>query len=110
VGQRHVSGAPRFAAGECDTKYCGAKRRGTRPPSREPRFYRTYQIGPSMSLTMDNVNIIIYPVEYTKKAYPEQWKGKTELESTKGRVADHDEFSVANMPQAVEKLLNDGVK
>src|SRR5262249_39230670 len=71
---------------------------------------RTYQIGPSMSLTMDNVNIIIYPVEYTKKAYPEQWKGKTELESTKGRVADHVGFSVANLPEPSEKLRTAGVK
>jgi catechol 2,3-dioxygenase-like lactoylglutathione lyase family enzyme len=59
---------------------------------------------------MDNVNIIIYPVEYTKKAYPEQWKGKTELESTKGRVVDHVGFSVANLPEALEKLRKDGVK
>ena len=59
---------------------------------------------------MDNVNIIIYPVEYTKKAYPEHWKGKTELESTKGRVVDHVGFSVANLPEALEKLRKDGVK
>ena len=59
---------------------------------------------------MDNVNIIIYPVEYSKKAHPEHWKGKTEIDSTKGRVVDHVGFSVANLPEALEKLRKDGVK
>jgi catechol 2,3-dioxygenase-like lactoylglutathione lyase family enzyme/predicted enzyme related to lactoylglutathione lyase len=109
-GHLHLFSADPVAAGEWYAKYFGAKRRGTRAPSREPRFYRSYQIGPSMSLTMDNVNIIIYPVEYPKKAYPEHWKGKTEIESTKGRVVDHVGFSVANLPEALEKLRKDGVK
>jgi len=109
-GHLHLFSADPVSAGEWYAKYFGAKRRGTRPPSREPRFYRGYQIGPSMSLTMDNVNIIIYPVEYSKKAHPDHWKGKTELESTKGRVVDHVGFSVANLPEALEKLRKDGVK
>lgn len=109
-GHLHLFSADPVAAGEWYEKYFGAKRRGTRPPSREPRFYREYQIGPSMSLAMDNVNIIIYPIEYPKKAYPDHWKGKTELESTKGRVVDHVGFSVANLPEALEKLRKDGVK
>jgi catechol 2,3-dioxygenase-like lactoylglutathione lyase family enzyme len=109
-GHLHLFSADPVAAGEWYMKYFGAKRRGNRAPSREPRFYREYQIGPSMSLDMDNVNIIIFPVEYTKKAYPEHWKGKTELESTKGRVVDHVGFSVANLPEALEKLRKDGVK
>jgi catechol 2,3-dioxygenase-like lactoylglutathione lyase family enzyme len=109
-GHLHLFSADPVAAGEWYMKYFGAKRRSTSPPSREPRFYRSYQIGPSMSMTMDNVNIIIYPVEYPKKAYPEHWKGKTELEPTKGRVVDHVGFSVANLPEALEKLRKDGVK
>jgi catechol 2,3-dioxygenase-like lactoylglutathione lyase family enzyme len=109
-GHLHLFSADPVTAGEWYMKYFGAKRPGTRPPSREPRFYRDYQIGPSMSLAMDNVNIIIYPIEYTKKAYPDHWKGKTELESTKGRVVDHVGFSVANLPEALEKLRKDGVK
>lgn len=109
-GHLHLFSADPVAAGEWYMKYFGAQRRSTTPPSREPRFYRGYQIGPAMSLTMDNVNIIIYPVEYTKKAYPEHWKGKTEIESTKGRVVDHVGFSFANLSEALEKMRKDGVK
>ena len=109
-GHLHLFSADPVAAGEWYEKYLGAKRRGTRAPSREPRLYRGVQIGPSMSLTSDNVNIIIYPVEYTKKAYPEHWKGKTELESTKGHVVDHIGFSFANLSEALEKMRKDGVK
>jgi catechol 2,3-dioxygenase-like lactoylglutathione lyase family enzyme len=106
-GHLHLFSADPVTAGEWYAKYFGAKLRSA---NREPRLYREYPIGPSASLTMDNVNIIIYPIEYTKKAYPEHWKGKTELESTKGRVVDHVGFSVANLPEALEKLRKDGVK
>ncbi|MGE0128710.1 MAG: VOC family protein [Blastocatellales bacterium] len=109
-GHLHLFSADPVGAGEWYMKYFGAKRRSTRPPSREPRFYRGYQIGPSTSLMMDNVNIIIFPAEYLKKDYPDRWKGKVELESTKGRAVDHVGFSVSNLPEAVEKLRKDGVK
>jgi predicted enzyme related to lactoylglutathione lyase len=106
-GHLHLFSAAPVAAGEWYAKYFGAKLRSA---NREPRLYREHQIGPSASLTMDNVNIIIYPVEYSKKAHPEHWKGKTEIDSTKGRVVDHVGFSVANLPEALEKLRKDGVK
>jgi catechol 2,3-dioxygenase-like lactoylglutathione lyase family enzyme len=109
-GHLHLFSADPIAAGEWYEKHLGAKRRSTRPPSREPRFYRGHQIGPAMSLTMDNVNLIIYPIEYSKKAYPDHWKGKTEIDSTKGRVVDHIGFSFENLPEALEKLRKDGVK
>jgi predicted enzyme related to lactoylglutathione lyase len=109
-GHLHLFSADPIAAGEWYMKFFGAKRRGTRPPSREARFYRGVQIGPSMSVTMDNVNIIIYPIEYPKKAYPEHWKGKTEIESTKGRVVDHVGFSFANLSEALEMMRKNGVK
>lgn len=109
-GHLHLFSADPVSAGEWYEKYFGAKRRSTRAPSREPRFYRGFQIGPSVSLTSDNVNIIIYPVEYPKKAYADHWKGKTELESTKGRVVDHISFSFDNLAEALEKMRADGVK
>src|SRR5437899_13078259 len=93
-------------------KHCGAKRNGNSPVSRQPRFYRDtgLQIGPSASMMMDNVNIIIYPVQYSKKAYPEHWKGVTDMTSTKGRVVDHVGFSVAKLEPALERLQKAGVK
>ena len=107
-GHIHMFSADPIAAGQWYMKYFGAK--GRVSASREPRMYRDVQIGPSASLTSDNVNIIIYPVEYTKKAYPDHWKGKTELESTKGHVVDHIGFSFANLSEALEKMRKDGVK
>lgn len=109
-GHLHLFSADPVAAGEWYMKHLGATRRSTRPPSREPRFYRGFQIGPSMSLMSDNVNIIIYPVEYAKKAYADHWKGKTEIESTRGRVVDHVGFSVDNLPETLERMRREGVK
>ena len=91
-------------------KYFDAKRRGTQPVSREPRFYKEYQVGPSMSLMSDAVNIIIFPWEYAPKQWPEIWKDRTEFESTKGHVTDHIGFSVDNLEQTLERLKKDGVK
>jgi catechol 2,3-dioxygenase-like lactoylglutathione lyase family enzyme len=109
-GHLHLFSADPVGAGEWYKKYLNAKSRSTRPPSREPRFYREVQIGPSVSLMADNVNIIIYPIEYPKKVYADQWKGRTEFDSTKGHTTDHIGFSVDNLTEALEKLRKDGVK
>lgn len=107
-GHLHLFSADPIAAGEWYIKHFGAK--GRIPTSREPRMYKGYQVGPSVSLVMDNVNIIIFPAEYLKKDYPDRWKGKVELESTKGRVVDHIGVSFDNVTEAMEKLRKDGVK
>ena len=109
-GHLHLFSADPVGASAWYEKYLGAKRGSTRPLSREPGFYRDFQIRPSASLMLDNVNIIIFPVEYSKKAYPEVWKGKTELESTKGHVMDHIGVSFDNLAEALEKMRKDGVK
>ncbi|MGH9798736.1 MAG: VOC family protein, partial [Blastocatellia bacterium] len=101
-GHLHLFSADPVSAGEWYVKHLGAKMRGNRTPSREPRFYKGYQIGPNVSLMMDNVNIIIFPAEYLKKDYPDRWKGKVELESTKGHVVDHIGISFDNVTEAVD--------
>lgn len=106
-GHLHLFSADPVAAGNWYKKYFGAKLLGSRS---EVRMYRGHQIGPSASLMMDNVNLIIFPVEYSKHAYAEHWKGKTEIESTKGKVFDHVGFSFDNLAEALEKLRRDGVK
>ena len=74
-------------------------------------MYRGVQIGPAMSLMMDNVNIIIFPIEYSKTAYADHWKnGQTAMSSTKGRVVDHVGFSVDNLAETLEKMRKAGVK
>ena len=110
-GHLHLFSEDPVSAGEWYMKYLGATRRGTAPPSREPRVYRDFPIGPSMSLMSDNVNIIIFPIQYSKKAYADHWKnGQTTMSPTKGRVVDHVGFSVDNLSEALEKLRKDGVK
>jgi Glyoxalase/Bleomycin resistance protein/Dioxygenase superfamily len=109
-GHLHLFSEDPVSAGEWYMKYLGAVRRGTGPVSRQPRIYRGVQIGPAMSLMMDNVNIIIFPLEYSKKAYADQWKNQTAISPTKGRVVDHVGFSVDNLSDALEKMRKDGVK
>lgn len=111
-GHLHLLSADPVTAGEWYMKHLGAKRRGnaTTLPSREPRFLNGFQIAPNMNLMMDNVNLIIFPVEYSKKAYPDHWKGLTELNSTKGRVVNHVGMSVDDLAKTLEKMRSDGVK
>jgi catechol 2,3-dioxygenase-like lactoylglutathione lyase family enzyme len=59
---------------------------------------------------MDNVNIIIYPMEYARKEWPDLWKDRTDLESTGGHTTDHMGFSVEHLEQTLERLKKDGVK
>ena len=109
-GHLHLFSEDPVSAGEWYIKHLGAVRRGAGPISREPRIYRDVQIGPNMSLMMDNVNIIIFPVQYSRKAYADQWKGQTAMSSTKGRIVDHVGFSVENLSSALETMRKDGVK
>ena len=111
-GHLHLLSEDPVSAGEWYMKYFGATRRGnpTTPPSREPRLRNGIQVGPSMSLMLDNVNIIIYPIQYSRQVYPDHWKGKTEMSPTKGRVVDHVGFSFDNLAASLEKMRKDGVK
>jgi catechol 2,3-dioxygenase-like lactoylglutathione lyase family enzyme len=109
-GHIHLLSKDPIAAGEWYMKEFGLVRRGSGPISREPRMYHGFQIGPAMNLMMDNVNFIIFPMEYAKKQWPELWKDRTDFESTKGHVTDHIGFSVDNLDQALARLKKDGVK
>ena len=109
-GHLHLLSEDPVSAGLWYMKHFGATDVRSTPPSREPRSINGFQVGPNMSLMLDNVNIIIFPVQYSKQAYPDHWKGKTEMSPTKGRVVDHVGISFDNLPEALEKLRNDGVK
>jgi len=107
-GHLHLFSEDPIAAGEWYVNHFGATARGRQ---REPRFRNDIQLGPSMSLVMDNVSIIVYPIQYSRKAYPEHWKaGQSEMSPTKGRVVDHVAFSVDDLGPALEKLRQEGVK
>jgi catechol 2,3-dioxygenase-like lactoylglutathione lyase family enzyme len=107
-------GIPRAGASDAGTSRAGvsdasAPRAGRATPSREPRMYRGFQVGPSASLQMDNVNIIIFPMEYAKTQWPELWKDRTDFESTRGHVTDHIGFGVDNLDETLARLKKDGV-
>ena len=106
------SAKTRCRAGEWYMKHLGATTREAQLRLRASRgFIEGSQVGPSMSLMMDNVNIIIFPIQYSKKDYKDHWKnGQTEMSPTKGRVVDHVGFSFDNLAEALEKMRKDGVK
>jgi len=110
LGHVHLLSADPVAAGEWYVKYFGAIRHGKEPPSREPVFYKGYQVGPSMSLQSDNINIIIFPMEFAQKAYPGPWQNRTAFDATEGRVVDHIGFSFDNLSEALARMRKDGVK
>jgi catechol 2,3-dioxygenase-like lactoylglutathione lyase family enzyme len=108
-GHLHLLSQDPIMAAEWYMKYFGATPRGTWPPSREPRFRKEIQIGPSASLMVDNVNIIIYPIEYSKGAYKDHWKDQTAMSPTEGRVVDHAAFSFENLEESLAKMRKEGV-
>lgn len=109
-GHVHLLSKDPIAASEWYAKEFGLARRGTTAPSREPRFRCGRQTGPSVSMTMDDVNVIIYPVENAKAAFPDAWKGRDDLESSEGHSIDHLGFRVDNLEATLDRLKKDGVK
>lgn len=107
-GHIHMLSKDPIATGDWYAKEFGMVRRG-RSPSAEPRYYKGFQIGPSSSLMMDNVNFIIYPMGYAKTQWPALWKDRDGFESTKGHVTDHIGFSVDNLDATIGRLRQDGV-
>jgi len=110
----HLFAADPIAAGDWYIKFFGAKGRALSTPdtpSRAPRMSLTgVQVGPSSSLYFDNVNIIIYPIEYSQKVYASDWKsGQTELASTRGNVNDHIGVSVPDLDAALQVFRAHGV-
>lgn len=108
-GHLHLFSEDPIAAGEWYIQNFGAASFRKPPYSREPRFYKGFQVAPSMSLMMDNVNIIIFPIDHARKTFPEPWEGRSTFESTRGRVIDHIAFSVDDVNQAATLLRGRGV-
>jgi predicted enzyme related to lactoylglutathione lyase len=109
-GHLHLFSEDPVAAGEWYMKHFGAKLSNNGLSSRKPSFISGFQIGPNMSMMLDNVNIIIFPIQYSKKAYPDHWKGVSEMTSTTGRVVDHVGISYQDLPAGLERLRKAGVK
>ncbi len=106
-GHLHLLSADPVAAAEWYEKHLGIPVRGKSP---KERIWNEFPVGPSASLQADNVNIIIFPMAYAKKQWPDLWKDRNEFETTKGRVMDHVGFSVDNLDEAIARLKSEGVK
>jgi catechol 2,3-dioxygenase-like lactoylglutathione lyase family enzyme len=104
-GHIHLLSENPVATGEWYAKHFGVKVRS----SSEARIYRDVQIAPSASFMMDDVNFIIYPVEYARTSKMPGWENRKTFEPTKGRVVDHIGISVENLDEAIAKLRKEGV-
>jgi predicted enzyme related to lactoylglutathione lyase len=104
-GHIHLLSADPVAAGEWYAKHFGVKARS----SPQVHMYRDVQIAPSASFMMDNVNVIIYPMEYAISSHMPGWENRKTFEPTKGRVVDHIGISVPNLDDAIAKLRKEGV-
>lgn len=110
LGHLHLLSADPIAAGQWYADHFGARLLGKGVPSRKPVFYKGFQVGPSSALMMDNINIIIFPLEYARTAFRKQWDGRSGFETTEGRVVDHIGFSVSNLKETLKRLTASGVK
>lgn len=106
-GHVHLLSEDPVAAGQWYKKHFGIP--GYIGP-RQARVYRGVHVEPLASLQMDNVNIIIFPVEYARDAMPELWKERKTFEPTSGRVVDHLAFAVDNLQETLDRLQSEGVK
>jgi catechol 2,3-dioxygenase-like lactoylglutathione lyase family enzyme len=104
-GHIHLLSENPVAAGDWYAKHFGVKPR----PNPQVHIYKNVQIGPSSSFTMDNVNVIIYPIEYARTSHMPGWENRKTFEPTKGRVVDHIGISVENLDDAIAALRKAGV-
>ena len=105
-GHVHLLSADPIAAGQWYKKYFGIP---GYIGQRTGRVYRGVHVEPVASLNLDNVNIVIFPVEYARDAMPTLWKDRKDFETTAGRVVDHLAFSVPNIAAALARFRKDGV-
>ena len=109
-GHLHLFAADPVTSAEWYMKHFGLKTRNNMPLSREPRTLKNTRIGAITSLMADNVNVILFPLEYAQRQYKAQWEGRTAFASTKGRVVDHVAFSVEELASTLDRMRADGVK
>lgn len=108
-GHLHLLSDDPIAAGGWYVKHFGLTRRGAGPISPEPRYRCGRQTAPAVSMMMNAVNVIVYPIGYAEAAFPEVWKGRQGIEATTGHVIDHIGFAVDSVPATLNMLRRDGV-
>ena len=81
-----------------------------RAPSREKRYYEGFQVGPSASFNVDDVNVIVFPSGYIEKQWPKFWEVRKGFVSPKNRAIDHVGFSVDDLYKKLAELKAKGVR
>jgi catechol 2,3-dioxygenase-like lactoylglutathione lyase family enzyme len=109
-GHLHLLAADPVASAEWYMKHFGIPTRSGRPLSRQPVTLRGVNVGAAASLQMDNVNIILFERSYAKCQYKEDWQGREDFVSTRGRNIDHIAFSVADLDMTLKRLAAGGVR
>jgi len=113
-GHIHMFSVDPVAAGDWWMKTFGVRGRLSTPATnRAPRYSidgRTIQVGPSSSINFDNVNMIIYPIQYSTKAYADQWTNVKDIQGTRGKAFDHIGVSAPDLDLAVRLLRGQGIK
>jgi catechol 2,3-dioxygenase-like lactoylglutathione lyase family enzyme len=114
-GHMHMFSADPVATGDWYIRFFGVTGRALSTPTTPTRAVRLntrgLQTGPGSSLYFDNVNMIIYPMQYSQKAYPVDWEpGQTELAPTRGNVNDHFGVSVPSLDEALRVFRANGVR
>jgi catechol 2,3-dioxygenase-like lactoylglutathione lyase family enzyme len=106
-GHLHLFSEDPVAAGEWYVHNLGAVSRGR---TTSARFYNGFQVAPSAAVQMDNVSILIFPMEHARQTFPELWKDRKGFETSKNRAIDHIAFSVDDLAAAKERLRKNGVQ
>ena len=110
----HMFSLDPVSAGDWYMKTFGVRGRLSTPQTnREPVYsisVEHIQVGPSSSINFDNVNMIIYPVEYATKSYASDWTNVKAMQTTRGQAFDHIGVSVPDVDLAVKLLRGQGTK
>ena len=113
-GHIHMFSLDPVAAGDWYMKTFGVRGRLSTPQTnREPRFSigpEHVQVGPSSSINFDNVNMIIYPVQYATKSYAGDWTNVKTMQTTRGKAFDHIGVSVPDLDLALRLLRGQGTR
>jgi catechol 2,3-dioxygenase-like lactoylglutathione lyase family enzyme len=86
----HLLSADPIAAAQWYHEHLGLVIANQQP---EKRIYNGIQLSPAATVLADEVQIIIYPVEFARTKWPEIWQGRKDFEPTAGRVIDHIAFT-----------------
>jgi catechol 2,3-dioxygenase-like lactoylglutathione lyase family enzyme len=108
-GHLHLLSDDPIAAAEWYASKLGIGMPPRRAASGEKRYYEGFQVGPSASFFVNNVNVIIFPSGYIEKQWPKFWEVRKGFASTKGRAIDHIGFSVHDLDDTIASLRNKGV-